>query len=81
VDPEAGSIVRVELADGRSVIGVVQYYSDNADDCSIFLTVAQWVSADQDKTVDIQGPGILLTKNAAISSISFLDPRAEETSS
>jgi Family of unknown function (DUF6338) len=73
VDPEVGSIVQVELADGRSVMGVVQFYSDYSEECSVFLKDAQWVGSDA-KPVPIPGPGILLTKNANITSISFLNP-------
>jgi len=73
-DPRQGSIVQVELADGRSVQGVVNFYSDTADECSVFLSNARWIG-DDNATVDIKGPGILLTKNATIVSISFLDPQ------
>ena len=34
VDPEAGSIVQVELGDGRRVIGAVKFYSDTAGRCA-----------------------------------------------
>lgn len=73
VDPDAGSIVQVQLEDGRSLIGVVSYYSDTAEECSVFLQSAEWV--DDDKTVPVLGPGILLTRNAKITSVSFLDPQ------
>ena len=41
-----GQPLQVELADGRSVIGVLLYYSDVAEDCSVFLTQAAWVDAN-----------------------------------
>jgi hypothetical protein len=72
-DPDLGSIVQVELADGRSLQGVVAFYSDTADECSVFLGDARWIG-DENATVPINGPGILLTRNANIVSISFLDP-------
>ena len=72
-DASVGSIVQVELSDGRSVQGVVGFYSDTAEECSIFLSDARWIGAE-DEVVSIPGPGILLTKNANIVSISFLDP-------
>jgi hypothetical protein len=72
-DPSLGSIVQVELADGRSVQGLVGFYSDTADECSVFLSDARWIG-DENTIVPIAGPGILLTKNANIVSISFLDP-------
>jgi hypothetical protein len=54
--------VQIESADKRSLLGVLNYYSDAAEDCSIYLSQAS------------SGPGILLTKNANIQSISLLDP-------
>jgi small nuclear ribonucleoprotein (snRNP)-like protein len=74
VDPALGSIVQVELKDGRSVMGVVRYYSDTADECSVFLRDAQWVNPENQSVVKVDGPGILLTRNAEITSVSFLDP-------
>lgn len=64
-------VVQVELGDGRSILGVLTYYSDAADDCSVYIEQATWVDASGAKT-----PipcGILLTKNATIKSISLLD--------
>ncbi len=77
VDPEAGSIVEVELGDGRRVMGAVKFYSDTADECSVFLQGAAWVGEDGKTTIPIRGPGILLTRNATIASVSFLDPPAQ----
>jgi hypothetical protein len=65
------------LADGRSVIGNLVYYSDVADDASVYLTQAAWVTQGRD-TVAIPGSGILLTKSCGIRSVSLLNP-AEET--
>jgi len=65
-------VVQVELSDGRSILGVLTYYSDSADDCSVYIEQASWVD-DTGATIPIPGPGILLTKNANISSISLLD--------
>jgi hypothetical protein len=69
-----GQIVQVELEDGRSVLGVLSYYSDDAEDCSIYLVQASWVAEDG-STIPIPGSGILLTKNSTIQSISFLNPQ------
>jgi hypothetical protein len=66
-------IVQVELADGRSILGLLTYYSDSADDCSVYIEQACWVDSAGSET-PIPGPGILLTKNAAIKSISLLNP-------
>jgi len=64
----------VELADGGGVQGIVSFYSDTAEECSIYLSSARWIGIDS-VIVEIPGPGILLTKNASIVAISFLDPQ------
>lgn len=74
VNPEAGSIVEVEIGDGRRVMGVVKFYSDTADECSVFLQSAAWIDEDATTEIPVNGPGILLTGNAKITSVSFLDP-------
>ncbi|MGA2437482.1 MAG: DUF6338 family protein [Acidobacteriaceae bacterium] len=65
-------VVQVELADGRSILGLLTYYSDSSDDCSVYIEQASWVDSTG-ATIPIPGPGILLTKNANITSISLLD--------
>jgi hypothetical protein len=65
-------VVQVQLADGRSIIGLLTYYSDSSDDCSVYIEQASWVDSLGGK-IPIPGPGILLTKNANITSISLLD--------
>jgi hypothetical protein len=65
-------VVQVELGDGRSILGVLAYYSDAAEECSLYVEQASWVGGDG-IPVPIPGPGILLTKNANIQSISLLD--------
>lgn len=64
-------VVQVELGDKRSVIGILLYYSDAAEDCSLFLKQASWVDADG-STIPILGQGILLTKASDIRSVSLL---------
>jgi len=64
-------VVQVELDGARSVIGVLAYYSDDAEDCSLFLSQASWVEGEE--TVSIPGAGILLTKNAGIKNVSLLN--------
>jgi hypothetical protein len=66
-----GGVVQVELADGRSVIGWLRYYSDRPEDRSVFLENAAWVG-DNQQTIPIAGPGIFLTQYSGIVSISFL---------
>jgi hypothetical protein len=71
-EAKAVQVVQVELADGRSILGLLTYYSDSSEDCSVYLEQASWVD-DTGATIPIPGPGILLTKNASITSISLLD--------
>lgn len=72
----AGQFVQVELVDGRSLLGVVHYYSDDSQDGSIYLAEASWLTSDGDP-VPIPGAGILLTKASQIQSISLLDSKRE----
>ncbi len=62
----------VELGDQRTVVGFLRYYSDDVEQASIFLQDAAWLA--DGVQIPIDGPGILLTKEAEIISISFLDP-------
>jgi hypothetical protein len=71
-----GQPIQVELSDGSNVLGVLRYYSDAAEDSSVYSTHACWVDASGG-TVPIPGPGILLTKNSGIRSVSLLDPATE----
>ncbi len=65
-------VVQVELTDGRSILGLLTYYSDTSEDCSVYIEQASWVG-ENGEAIPIPGPGILLTKNANIQSISLLD--------
>jgi hypothetical protein len=65
--------VQVELADGRSVLGILLYYSDTSEEGSVYLKDASWV-VEGDQTIPIPGPGILLTKSCDIRSVSLLNP-------
>lgn len=71
-----GQPLQVELGDGRNVLGKLHYYSDAAEDASIYLTEAAWVDENAN-TIPIPGSGILLTKNCGIRTISLLDPAPE----
>ncbi|MGH9734027.1 MAG: DUF6338 family protein [Candidatus Acidiferrales bacterium] len=71
-------IVQVELADRRSVIGWLKYYSDRPVNASLFLERASWVREDGGLT-EIAGPGILLTGERGIRSIMFLDHTVSES--
>ena len=63
----------VELRDGRRIAGYLTYYSDEAEDSSLFLEDAAWLREDGEQ-VTVDGAGILITKEAGVSTISFLDP-------
>lgn len=71
------SYVNVGLEDGRSVLGFLRYYSDDWQDSSLFLEDAAWLDEDG-KQLPIEGPGILLTKEAHIVFVSFLAPARSE---
>lgn len=70
-------VVQVELADRRSVIGWLKYYSDRPENASLFLERASWVREDGGRT-EIAGPGILLTGECGIRSVMFLDSTLSE---
>lgn len=74
-----GQPLQVELADGRNLLGKLHYYSDAAEDASIYLTEAAWVDANA-STIPIPGPGILLTKSSGIRCVSLLDPAPDSPS-
>jgi len=67
------SFVLVQLSRDRSVIGFLRYYSDEPDDASLFLEDAAWIVDEDGTQSPIDGPGILLTKQAGIESVSFLN--------
>ena len=69
---EIGGFVQVGFKDGKQLVGWVRYYSDDGSDCSIFLESAAWVLEDNSQEA-IDGPGILLTKESAIETVSFLN--------
>ncbi|MGA7522524.1 MAG: DUF6338 family protein [Acidobacteriaceae bacterium] len=70
---DVDGVAQVELSDGRSVMGWVSYYSDDPDDASIFLERAAWVTSNGEELEPIPGPGILLTQQAGIRSVMFLN--------
>lgn len=72
--------VLVGLKDGRGVLGFLRYYSDDWEDASLFLEDAVWVDEDGEK-LSIDGPGILLTKEAGIAFVSFLNPEQPDIES
>lgn len=69
--------VSIGLSDKRQVIGYVRYYSDEADDCSIFLEDAAWIDPETSDQIPIDGPGILLTRQVGIEFVMFLSPHRD----
>jgi Family of unknown function (DUF6338) len=67
---EYGDTVRIELSDGRAIMGWLKLYSDTAKESSLFVERAAWVSGTE--LVPIDGPGIFLTRDSGIQSVSFL---------
>lgn len=76
---EIGGSVQVGLTGEIKVIGYLRYYSDEAEDSSMFLENAAWIDKDG-KTTPITGPGILLTKAVGIEYVLFLDSGSPELS-
>ncbi|HUY93682.1 MAG TPA: DUF6338 family protein [Terracidiphilus sp.] len=74
------SYVLVQLAGDRSVIGYLRYYSDEPEDASLFLEDAAWIVDKEGTQSPIDGPGILITKQAGIETVSFLRTGEDEFS-
>jgi hypothetical protein len=68
----------VGLADERTVLGYLRYYSDEYEDASVFLEDAVWLD-DKGNETPVEGPGILLTKEAGIKFVAFIDPKTTDT--
>jgi len=64
--------VQVGLEGDIRVVGWLRYYSDEADEASLFLERAAWYDKDGNENV-VDGPGILLTKQVGIQYILFLN--------
>ena len=69
-----GGWVQVSMKDGKKALGWVRYYSDDADDRSLFLEQASWIDNDGNEA-PIDGPGLFLTKDSEIQSVMFLESR------
>jgi hypothetical protein len=74
----SSSFVLVQLSGDRAVIGYLRSYSDEPEDASLFLEDAAWIVDDDGTQSPIDGPGILLTKQAAIESVSFLNSSSDQ---
>ena len=74
----SSSFVLIQLSGDRTIIGYLRYYSDEPEDASLFLEDAAWIVDEEGTQSPIDGPGILLTKQAGIESISFLNTKMNE---
>ena len=68
-----GAYLLVEIADGRKIVGYLTYYSDDPEQVSLFLEDAAWLTEGGEQ-IAVNGPGVLLTKDSGISTITFLNP-------
>ncbi len=68
---ELSGFVQIGFKDGSQILGWVRYYSDDATDPSLFLEKASWIN-DDGAEVQIDGPGILITKESVIETVTFL---------
>ena len=76
---EIGGSVQVGIAGDIRIVGWLRYYSDEAEDSSLFIEQAAWIDKEGAEN-PITGPGILLTKEVGIEHILFLDtPSPDET--
>jgi len=80
---ETGGYVQVGLCDNRCVLGWLHDYADDPEESSLFLEQASWVVQNEDggdEEIEIEGPGILLTKEIEIEYVIFLGWRREPRS-
>jgi hypothetical protein len=68
---DVDEFVVVEFIDGRRVRGWPRLFSDTPDENSLFLERASWIR-DDGTPVEINGAGILITKNLPIQTIAFI---------
>jgi len=73
-----GGYVLVELTDGRLILGWVRYFADREEQASLFLEDAAWVDPDG-KRVQVEGSGILLTRESGIKNLMFVKGEAENS--
>jgi hypothetical protein len=71
--------VQVGMSDGKSVIGWIRKYSDEDEDHVLFLEEAAWIDEEGNES-QINGPGILITKNSRIEYVMFLDSENQQSS-
>lgn len=67
----APKFVVIHLDDGRRIYGWPRFYSDNAEDRTVFLEEATWLD-EENRIVNEEPISILLDKNSGIKFIEFL---------
>ncbi len=67
--------VLVELEDGRNLYGWPRYYANTPEEGALFLERASWILEDG-KEIPIEGPGILISQNVRIKTVSFIASRS-----
>jgi hypothetical protein len=73
---QIGGWVQVGLSGDVIVSGWLAFYSDEAEESSLFLEQAAWIDkAGKERLID--GPGILITKEVGIEYVVFLRSRSE----
>jgi hypothetical protein len=75
---EVGGWVQVGLAGDVVVSGWLGYYSDEAEDSSLFIEQAAWIDKEGKERL-IDGPGILITKEVGIEYVVFLKSETDDT--
>ena len=79
-----GSNANIVLKDGTQLYGWARYFSSDAKDCTVFLArnekcgEAVSIKLPTGEEFDIDGPGVLITPEAGISLVEFVDPVAAD---
>lgn len=80
-----GAWAYVHLKDGRRILGLPKYYSTDSSNPELFLMAGlegdepvEFYAGEGANPVRVQGPGVLITPNAEISLVCFLDGLASQ---
>ena len=72
--------VVVNFEDGRRIVGWPEHFCDDVNERSLFLSSSAWIdtSGDEQKKIELDNHGILITDNAKISTIEFVKHTIDE---
>ncbi|MBI9077790.1 MAG: hypothetical protein JEZ02_20490 [Desulfatibacillum sp.] len=72
----------VNFEDGRRIMGWPEHFCDDVNERSLFLSSPAWIdtSGDEQKVIELDNHGILITDNAKISTIEFVKHTMVEVS-